>query len=1034
MAAAYEFLDLEFDSAACQLRRGRDAISLQPRLVDLLRYLIENRDRVVTRSELLEHVWAGASVSNSAVTQAVKELRRSIEVSVESRGAIRTVRSRGYQFAAPVEIRADDSSQMRARDPFVGRRRIVGDLEQALNGLERGFGGLILLSGEPGIGKSRTAEEISRRARRKDIRVILGRCPELHGAPVYWPWTQVLRGLLEMDACGSIGADRASVIADFLPELLPFVIGRQEMQFAPRLDSEAAQFRFRNYIATTLIEMSEDQPILITLDDIHRADLPSLQLLEYLAAELSNTRVCVIATCRDVVIEKDAARRAVIGRLLRAGSRNIHLEPLSREESAELVSLYDVAKRAPDAPGRVASGSFDEFVDAESELDAIHSRSGGNPFFIKELVRFGSPPCSMRADSTAASRSISPQAGLLDSIQQHLTILDKETRDLLNIAAACGRESEPRILALAAGLDVETVLSQIDDAVAARVLEFRGSGSGDERTQFVHTLISETLYAALPAERRLQLHAQIADALVELYPVSPDRLSAIAYHEYRAAPLGRKLRAAIACEEAAREACRCLAHDDEARLYAEAGELMRGYAGEEERLARVLACLGEARFRLGDHSGSIVHFLEAMGLADSIGHRVLYGRATLGFAGHEEPDIADFERIATLEYAISKLGDPDRLNVILRARLALAKYFVEPHERAVELAWEAVELGRAFEEPDTLAYALSCAHRVIRRNVGQLHKQVRIARELRSAGERSRAPVFKISALSAGLGDSLQLGDGREFQHDLQRLEGESVKFKQPYGHWMAGIFRVVDRHLAGHFDEAEAEAKRALEIGRGCVGDVADLNYMVQLLALRRDQGLTGELEESIRYYARGRNMLSWRLITCEIEVCSGETEDAYRTLEELTDADLAQVPRSVDWLQNLVLLCSLWESHSDPVIAASLYRNLRPFSGFHAVSYSGWMHRGSVDMWLGVLAARMRRYEDSEKHFGDAMRMDVRLGSRPFLAYDRLHCGEMMLRRGTEGDLERGASLLRDACSDAVEMNMPALLDRAEGSLDRA
>ena len=95
-------------------------------------------------------------------------------------------------------------------------------------------------------------------------------------------------------------------------------------------------------------------------------------------------------------------------------------------------------------------------------------------------------------------------AGLLDSIQQHLTILDKETRDLLNLAAACGRESEPRILALAAKLDVETVLSQIDDAVAARVLEFRGSGSGNERTQFVHTLISETLYAALPAERRLQ--------------------------------------------------------------------------------------------------------------------------------------------------------------------------------------------------------------------------------------------------------------------------------------------------------------------------------------------------------------------------------------------------------------------------------------------------------------------------------------------------------------------------------------------------
>ena len=125
---------------------------------------------------------------------------------------------------------------------------------------------------------------------------------------------------------------------------------------------------------------------------------------------------------------------------------------------------------------------------------------------------------------------------------------------------------------------------------------------------------------------------------------------------------------------------------------------------------------------------------------------------------------------------------------------------------------------------------------------------------------------------------------------------------------------------------------------------------------------------------------------------------------------------------------------AHSDPVIAASLYRNLRPFSGIHAVSYSGWMHRGSVDMWLGVLAARMRRYEDSEKHFGDAMRMDVRLGSRPFLAYDRLHCGEMMLRRGIKGDLERGAKLLRDASSDAVEMNMPALLDRAEGSLDSA
>ncbi len=187
---------------------------------------------------------------------------------------------------------------------FVGRRREMAELTAALDDAFTGQGRIVMLAGEPGIGKTRTAQELATLAEQLGAQVLWGRCYEEAGAPPYWPWVQPLRAYVQQTGAEQLGAEMgpgAAAIAEIVVEIrakLP------DLETPPDLEPESARFRLFDSISTFLKNGSHSQPLMLVLDDLHWADKSSLLLLEFLALEIAGSSLLVIGTFRDVELSR----------------------------------------------------------------------------------------------------------------------------------------------------------------------------------------------------------------------------------------------------------------------------------------------------------------------------------------------------------------------------------------------------------------------------------------------------------------------------------------------------------------------------------------------------------------------------------------------------------------------------------------------------------------------------------------------------------------------------------------------------------
>jgi len=250
---------------------------------------------------------------------------------------------------------------------FVGRERELAEMTVGLQDAIGGKGRLFLLSGEPGIGKSRLAEEVARYARNRGGRVLVGRCWEAGGAPAFWPWVQSLRSYLRADDRDDVVSELgpgAAEIAPILPELYELIPGLPRPT-APESESEGARFRLFHATTEFLRRASERRALVLMLDDLHAADTPSLLLLRFLTRELGSMHVLLLAAMRDV--------DPIPGEALTAMLAEVAREPITRRASLTGLSEDEVARYVQLAAAQIAS----------SELtSALYSGTEGNPLFV----------------------------------------------------------------------------------------------------------------------------------------------------------------------------------------------------------------------------------------------------------------------------------------------------------------------------------------------------------------------------------------------------------------------------------------------------------------------------------------------------------------------------------------------------------------------------------------------------------------------------------------------------------------------------
>ncbi|MCH7625695.1 MAG: AAA family ATPase, partial [Chloroflexi bacterium] len=254
---------------------------------------------------------------------------------------------------------------------FVGRQAEMGQLKAALEDALSGRGRMVMLVGEPGIGKTRTAQELATYAGLRGCQVLWGRCHESRGAPPYWPWIQVIRSYVrEHDPeqisteMGSGAADIAEIVSD-VRERLP------GLQPAPKLDDpEQARFRFFDSITAFLKTASSGKPLVIILDNLHWADKPTLLLLEFLAPELANSRLLVIGTYRDADLSRQHPLSETLGEL-------------TRERLFERVLLRGLSRQDVNRFIEMVSG----ITPPRGLVQAVYTQTEGNPLFVTEVVR-----------------------------------------------------------------------------------------------------------------------------------------------------------------------------------------------------------------------------------------------------------------------------------------------------------------------------------------------------------------------------------------------------------------------------------------------------------------------------------------------------------------------------------------------------------------------------------------------------------------------------------------------------------------------
>jgi DNA-binding SARP family transcriptional activator len=334
------------------------------------------------------------------------------------------------------------------RGIFVGREQELSELLAGLADALAGGGRLFLLRGEPGIGKSRLAEEVIAQARARGAQVLVGRCWEAGGAPAYWPWVQALRAYIECttpDALRSELGAHGAYLTQLLPELRELL---PELSEPPALESESARFRLFEAALLFLRRAAAARPVVLVLDDLHAADQPSLLFLQFVARELAESRILIIGAYRDVdptLAEPLTTALVELGR--EPTTRTIALTGLDESDVERFIELTanDVA--------------------AVELAVAVHAETEGNPLFVGEIVRLLAAEGKLGDISELAI----PQS-VRDVIGRRLRHLSDESNRVLVLASVLGREFDLNALSGVAAVSEDELLETLDEAMTARVV------------------------------------------------------------------------------------------------------------------------------------------------------------------------------------------------------------------------------------------------------------------------------------------------------------------------------------------------------------------------------------------------------------------------------------------------------------------------------------------------------------------------------------------------------------------------------------
>ena len=1005
----YAFAGCELDADRRELRRDGKPVEVEPKVLDLLLHMVRHRDRAVAKRELLDAVWPEATVVESALTRAMSLARRAIGDSRDA-NVIRTLRGVGYRFTPDVAEIEQPSARPTA-DPFVGREDALRALEEAWEAARAGAGACALLAGEAGIGKTRTAEELAARVRARGGRVLVARAYETESAPPYWMWVQLLRGHALAEGGEALG-DRLGIDAPLLAPLVPGLEAVEPEEALPELADDAARFRLFDALASFLLGLGRDGPLLVLLDDLHWVDRSSLRALAIALRELGTSRVLVVGTYRD----DEVAGEHPLLELLALAAR----QPGGLQLRLEGLGPADVTAYTRLRLGRTPSPAL---------AKSLFERSAGNPLFVRQLVELvRERPADPAETNGGVSLSGTPLPPALRAvIGERVERLSEDCRELLAAAAVVGSDFDRPVLARVAGIEAGAVAARLDEALKRGLLSETGPGA----YRFAHQLIQESLRLELGRARRAELHTAVADAIEGASP-DPDAVATeLAHHHFEAARAGGDAGPAFRWSRRAGDvAAHRLAHEEAASHYGRALEAraleQRGLDLEE---CELLLARAEALNRVGDLVAARRLFLRVADLARRLQESESLARASLGLGralpvqlGEDDP-----EQIALVEESLSRVGEGDpRLRADLLARLAFLTYLGGDPERCLETAREAVRCARRADEPRALAPALMAEYAALERP-GNLDDRRPRADAMVAVAERAHdADVLGI-ALNLRAQARLRHGDAAGARADIaaQHALGERTRHAMLMSH--ATTMRAGMALFEGRAGEAERLAHEALRLGERYDATTVRQAFGGLLLGIRIEQGRSAELEPVLRgLLERWPEMGTWHLTLGWMLSLTGRLDEARDHLRRAAADGFVGLGNDILWGVNVGMAALICGAVEDVEIAEDLYPRVEPYAGLVVTGPLG--ANGPYDWYLGRLARVLRRFDAAAEHLEAAIATADEMGTPLFGGRARCEYARVLVASGRARARERAQRLLAETLSALRACDLPALGAEAE------
>ena len=837
---------------------------------------------------------------------------------------------------------------MGALVPLVARAGVLAEVDSALIAARAGRGTLLTVAGEPGIGKTRLAEEAAERA--DGFAVVWTWGPAAAGGAALGPWSRVLRVL----AGGHAAVAR--LIADS-----PFLVAlTQPARAGGGRDPEGARSQLSFDLAEVIAAAAARRPVLIVFDDAHQADTSSLRLLAELAPALRTMPAAVLVTARDG--DRDWHGRPDMRTVLMRAGDVISLQPLAAGDVAAVVAGVT---GAPAGPGLV---------------EVIAERSAGNPFLVTELARQLTGPDA----GLAAARAIVP-----DSVRAlagaRLAELSGAARDILLAASVLGTRFRRDVLAGPAHALFDIGPGELASALAAgrdaRLLDL--AGPGEDR--FRHDLVRDAIYDSIPVAAREDLHTRAGDVLAALASRGRDVDDAeVAYHLARAGA-GAAGRAAEYARRAGDRALAALAFEDAVHWYEQAVTSLTALRAGDEEQARGALRLGTARLAAGDLDGGRAAFRHAAERARRAGRPDLLADAALGLGGGPagfEVGLVDGEQISLLEEARAGLRDEHgALIALVTARLSIASTLVLPEARRLELATEAVRQARSAGDDAALAAALAA---LCDATAGPDHCAARRAHatEIIGLADRLRDPVLGLLGRRLRLVALLETAAIADWEADVLAYRAAAEALRHPLYAWYVPLWRGMRALAAGRLDECRAALTEAAAIGERAASGNAAMLVQTQLWCLRAEQRDTAGLLDMLAALDTVPIHAPWLQITRALVLAqAGRAEDARAQLEAVVPL-LPAMARDSEWLPSMAQVAETIALTGPHPVARWAYDALSPYAGLVVVEGICAALRGPVHRHLALLADALGEHDTAAGHRAAAVAGARELGAAALAA----------------------------------------------------